>query len=1344
MKYGKDVIYSLKVTGTMITNDNHYYLIENEGVKYKVKMLGFQQKLPVPDEVKCVVCGYDADDTPLFVQDKGEIARKLYTVGNDYTFVVHKKANYLSEQRNAFYGYDMNGIRAFIQVGMGKDLTIGRNVRCVVRHIDPDGSLLVVPVSQGMDYETNYLTIQQLLHNIHIETLPVCIQLETLRSESSENTKIQQLLKQYDNHEGEWLLSFLNILVAKREEKIEKKDWDGVCELISYQRLITEWVLEDSLFLTFYSSSVVQSLREKGEREMHVCEAILKAIDLIRTHTVDDFLQHIFAKIRTSGYLSDRNRKVDLLVALFWLDDTLADKNMAALTEFCQYVACTFTAETLVLDSVSGLIRKMIEKCKAVYDFSSTKKILHLLAVYLLLCHNRDVKATLAYRIMLYRYASLVSPASAGILMNRAYGILTQANQFYHLEFVWDDVLSFKPELFIAKLRAFMIDITGDGDKMTARYIANGNQILLHDGVFMLYAGCSPVAVTGQQKVTEMLSVFDGKVRIYADKDMKPKSNDLQNVVTLKDFWSALYGQSSQQVTSSAKKELIKTLPPEGMRVKIRLKAFNPRYPLMMFADVIEPGYEGTGALLANEVAYFHINSMEDLFYEGDTFEATVLRIGENNRITFSIVRELFEFVAGTVKFGHRVYAKLIRISKGTCIWICEDGYSLFSPGVIPYPDTDTVALLEIRDINDAGYVNAVYIEEADRSIEKTEALAKLVGEYIDFCSPQDEKMEEEDNFGQAFTDEEGMSGGEQLSQPLIHELAWLLTVEAFSKESLVMRYNLLAAARLLTEIIDDPVLGGYLSLQMNYEENIYSFATYTDQVRWSDFSCIDDEAVARYPSLLPKKELLRILGMFYSHTFDPVLAVNIATTKDPNKEHIIRLVLAHALLFQTLPATALIPLRNELLQRIGAGEFVEADEHDKYSAVEEQKEEIPCLGRESDTVEFKSSVVYPAGRTLPDMKQQSEVILRTIAGFLNASGGTLYIGVSDTGAVIGLKEDYIYMVCDSDAYERFIRQRVIATMGKDINGLIKIEFPQYGTREICRITIPCYGKLVELKGVIWQRQGNSTIMLDGNALAKQQKRKNKKLQVELGRIAEENQELVSESLLQTSEVQTAVAAAFVESLKKKKESKTAKVKKNAIQTSSIRLHSYLEKEDLDARVLTYLSLLDNGGYVLENEFSDMENAIVTLTIHADEIGGSLLLCYENACVNRIPLKILLQKKRNYIYKNGVSKDSKLIFVTVENGEPSILVRTVRKNNEYLKMYPIAKIKENMDLALKGTSLFSYDFGKVVAWEVIPEVESEKLQRLYNDNLAHQGCLSTAEVISEERELLRAMGWEIG
>ena len=66
-----------------------------------------------------------------------------------------------------------------------------------------------------------------------------------------------------------------------------------------------------------------------------------------------------------------------------------------------------------------------------------------------------------------------------------------------------------------------------------------------------------------------------------------------------------------------------------------------------------------------------------------------------------------------------------------------------------------------------------------------------------------------------------------------------------------------------------------------------------------------------------------------------------------------------------------------------------------------------------------------------------------------------------------------------------------------------------------------------------------------------------------------------------------------------------------------------------------------------------------------------------------------------------------------------------------------------MDLVLKGTPLFSYDFGKAIAWEVIPEMESEKLQKLYNDNPAHQGYAITSEAVSKEIELLRIMGWNI-
>jgi hypothetical protein len=59
----------------------------------------------------------------------------------------------------------------------------------------------------------------------------------------------------------------------------------------------------------------------------------------------------------------------------------------------------------------------------------------------------------------------------------------------------------------------------------------------------------------------------------------------------------------------------------------------------------------------------------------------------------------------------------------------------------------------------------------------------------------------------------------------------------------------------------------------------------------------------------------------------------------------------------------------------------------------------------ESDAVEFKSTLRINLHTKQPDDKMQMSV-LKTIAGFLNAKGGTLLIGVADDGEVLGLEAD--------------------------------------------------------------------------------------------------------------------------------------------------------------------------------------------------------------------------------------------------------------------------------------------------------------------------------------------------
>jgi predicted HTH transcriptional regulator len=75
----------------------------------------------------------------------------------------------------------------------------------------------------------------------------------------------------------------------------------------------------------------------------------------------------------------------------------------------------------------------------------------------------------------------------------------------------------------------------------------------------------------------------------------------------------------------------------------------------------------------------------------------------------------------------------------------------------------------------------------------------------------------------------------------------------------------------------------------------------------------------------------------------------------------------------------------------------------------------------EGDKIEFKASLHHPYESQPPDprkpkpTRKEIEKILRksvtkTIAAFLNSEGGTLLIGVADSGSVLGIEPDFEYL----------------------------------------------------------------------------------------------------------------------------------------------------------------------------------------------------------------------------------------------------------------------------------------------------------------------------------------------
>lgn len=146
----------------------------------------------------------------------------------------------------------------------------------------------------------------------------------------------------------------------------------------------------------------------------------------------------------------------------------------------------------------------------------------------------------------------------------------------------------------------------------------------------------------------------------------------------------------------------------------------------------------------------------------------------------------------------------------------------------------------------------------------------------------------------------------------------------------------------------------------------------------------------------------------------------------------------------------------------------------------------------ESDRVEFKSTARVNLHTGQRDEKME-QVIAKTVCAFLNADGGTLVIGVDDTGTPLGLDADLATMKApDLDRYELWLRDLLTAALGQNAAALAKIEFPEVtGPDEVatpvCAITCrpsprPVY--LEPSKAAVpefWLRSGNSTRHLKVN-----------------------------------------------------------------------------------------------------------------------------------------------------------------------------------------------------------------------------------------------------------------------
>ena len=142
----------------------------------------------------------------------------------------------------------------------------------------------------------------------------------------------------------------------------------------------------------------------------------------------------------------------------------------------------------------------------------------------------------------------------------------------------------------------------------------------------------------------------------------------------------------------------------------------------------------------------------------------------------------------------------------------------------------------------------------------------------------------------------------------------------------------------------------------------------------------------------------------------------------------------------------------------------------------------------ETQRVEFKKSARLSLDNDAPE-KVINEGVIKTVAAFLNTDGGTLAIGISDDGDIVGLQPDLEFKRQNLDGYLNWLSTLMTNNIGAGtVAAHVDIRTESVGAELVCLVDVtpsvsPVYAKTTKGNNCFYVRINNTTRMLEGPEL---------------------------------------------------------------------------------------------------------------------------------------------------------------------------------------------------------------------------------------------------------------------
>lgn len=1004
-----------------------YYIVELDGVEYRLKLFDFQKEQEKqPDTIKCLI-KKGPDGATTILQDQVPLIASRYKVGSVYKFTIKK-----SPDRNGQYdAYGTEGFRFHLSNPRGKSYGERQTVSCKVISIDGikvnvEEDHVAKPSDEIVTAMISPEALCSIAHSSKIDTAAVRAMVKAFRSAPLFHPARQSL----KNGQAEWLTEAIDVVTQnmgkwltamdKRPKSAHRK-----LALNELKRMCID-ILEHSGLVTG-DAKCVRKMREALSECIRLCDEYKSALLKFKEKTkngelaIEDYKADLLSSLERTGYVYEPVGRLGALTCAMVLDDDTRDDVIHKMFDIMASRPLSDWQEEPLRGALVRLLSTyadtQADKADRVMDLSlgQNKTVVsdtaRALAIVMMLTDETDETVN-RHEVMsrLCRYSTLFQTNLSASLNNKAYGNLFGNNEI-KLPFGWSDLKS-STDVLCFKVSQSM---TPQPDAESRLY--EGRQ------ASVCVAGNS-ITILPAVKRNQMRDAYpegltpwkDIRVKVGVRDYVRNVKTDTDDIQELRQMWrdvedSLLDTQDDThhmaQVTMPRKTKL---MVEKGDDVMIRVtgstgkcdKSGNPLFR----AIVVNDHLRGEGVLSPRDIVHYNVifAHIEDFLNEGGEqllLKATVEDVSDDGVVKFDLMKNMDAFVSQFAREfidGDQILCRMTITSKYGNLLISEEGFSLMVPFSEDTPQLSNgdIVWVAITEVRQNGTVQAEFTGFADEgeTLSDSECFHNLLLSYSEGKVFEGEEEDEED--GDEGLDEEDEQSRDDLDRNEIVELMNIIDRQSTTESSRARTFSMLAVARLLALAIDDQTKA------MEYHERMALISMMDGYARnqWIDPDDFDRHysrsigMLAGNPDMEDHAMRLFCLSRIGKGGSEHKIFDVVKRKSGTLTGNVARLVLA----YNMSDGFSLTAERRGIKDKI----------NEMLNIKTRNESEREHMGEEGPTQEFKESLIFPPNNNMrPDIQRQMTKILTVICGMMNSKGGRLLVGVNDSGMAVGCEADF-------------------------------------------------------------------------------------------------------------------------------------------------------------------------------------------------------------------------------------------------------------------------------------------------------------------------------------------------